>query len=130
MYLQLQESREKFQKKEKVRECLHLFDTQKNKAVNNVIAGVGPKFKHFGTTSALDTEICTVVGSTNMGYKNFYFELIRLLINSEAITKTVIAKGIKRIDKIKDNNRRRKRTKKKYFIIYIDFVVTMTFCII
>ena len=47
-----------------------------------------------------------------MGYKKFYFELIKLLINSEAITNTVIATGIRRIDKIKDNNRKRKRTKK------------------
>ncbi len=108
MYLQLQESREKFQKKEKVRECLHLFDTQKNKAVNNVIAGVGPKFKHFGTTSALDTEICTVVGSTNMGYKNFYSDLLELLAISKAITESAIAKRIKQID-LKNNNCRQKK---------------------
>ena len=112
MYLQLKESLKKFQKKDNVRECLHVFDTQKNEAVNNMIARVAPKFKHFGTTPALDTRICTVVGSTNMGYKKFYFELIKLLINSEAITNTVIATGIRRIDKIKDNNRKRKRTKK------------------
>ena len=112
MYLQLGESLQKFQKKENVRECFHSFDTQKNEAVNNVIARVAPKFKHFGTTPALDTRICTVVGSTNMGYKKFYNDLIKLLVNSEAITDTVIAKGIKRIDLIKNNNCKRKKTKK------------------
>ena len=111
MYKQLLESVKKFQT-ENIKECLHTFDTQKNEAVNNLIARVAPKFKHFGTTPALDTRVSTVAGTTNMGYENYYLQLILLLLNSDSITGSVIESGIKRIDKIKTNNRKRKSTKK------------------
>jgi len=40
MYEQLQDSVAKFQTKQNVQECLHTLDTQKNEAVNNLIAMV------------------------------------------------------------------------------------------
>ena len=109
---QLEESVRKFQTKENVKECLHSFDTQKNEAVNNLIARVAPKFKHFGTTPALDTRVSTVAGTTNMGYKEYYINLLHMLVNSESITGSVIEAGIKRTDRIKQNNRKRKSTNK------------------
>ena len=112
MYEQINESLSKFQTKENVRECLHSFDTQKNESVNNAIARVAPKFKHFGTTPALDTRISTVVGYTNMGYEEYYRTLLCMLVNSDSIKGSLIESGIKRTGKIKDDNKKRKRTKK------------------
>ena len=112
MYEQLQECVRKFQTRENVTECLHSFGTQKNEAVNNLIARVAPKFKHFGTTPALDTRVSTVAGTTNMGYEQYYLSLLHMLVNSESITGSVIEAGIKRTDRIKLNNRKRKSTHK------------------
>ena len=112
MYLQIKECLSKFQTIDNVGECLHSFDTQKNEAINNAIARVVPKFKHFGTTPALDTRISTVMGCTNMGYAEYFLSLICMLVNSESIKGSLIESGIKRTCKIKDNNRKRKSTNK------------------
>ena len=112
MYKQINQSLSKFQTKENVKECLHSFDTQKNESVNNAIARMAPKFKHFGTTPGLDTRISTVVGFTNMGYEEYYLRLLSMLVNPDSIKGSLIELGIKRTGKIKQNNRKRKSTNK------------------
>jgi len=109
LYEQLCQAVEKFQTKRNVKECLHSFDTQMNEAINNIIPRYVPKYKHFGKTTTLDTRIAAVVGSKNMGYQSFYLTLLCMLVHTDVVNDSLIAKGIKRIDTIKTRNAMRKK---------------------
>ena len=79
MYTQLSDAVKVFQTEDNVKECLHNYDTQLNEAMNMAVSRYVPKFKHYGTTMALDTRIRCVIGSHNMGYQGFYLALLRNL---------------------------------------------------
>ena len=57
MYQQLKDAVEPFQTEQQVRETLHNYDTQHNEAMNMAVSRYVPKFKHYGTTMALDTRV-------------------------------------------------------------------------
>ena len=48
MYNQLLDAVRRFQTADAVGECLHQYNTQKNEAINQVVARYCPKFKHLG----------------------------------------------------------------------------------
>ena len=79
MYEQLSDAVKDFQTDNNIKECLHQFDTQQNEALNMAVSKYVPKYKHFGTTMALDTRIRCVVDTHNMGNKGFYFALLKNL---------------------------------------------------
>ena len=107
MYEQLSEAVKVFQTKENMKECLHQFDTQQNEALNMAISKYVPKDKHFGTTMALDTRIRCVIGTHNLGYKYFYFALLKKLgcIDNNSFSKRLILSGITRIDEKRNQNK-------------------------
>lgn len=61
-YNQLTEAVETFTTDENIKEMLHTFDTQQNEALNMTVSRYVPKFKHFGTTMALNTRVRCVIG--------------------------------------------------------------------
>ena len=75
-----------------------------------MIARFVPKFKHFGTTTALDTRIDTVVGICNFGYKKFYTTLINDIRRNQN-AKLFEFIGISRCHIIKENNMKLKKKK-------------------
>ena len=107
MYEQLSEAVKDFQTEENVKECLHQFDTQQNKALNMAVSKYVPKYKHFGTTMALDTRIRCVIGTHNLGYKGFYFALLKNLgcIDNSSLSKRLILSGISRVDETRNQNK-------------------------
>ena len=108
MYEQLSEAVKIFQTEENVKECLHQFDTQQNEALNMAVSKYVPKYKHFGTTMALDTRIRCVIGTHNLGYKGFYFALLKnlgCLDNNSFSKKRLILSGIARIDETRNQNK-------------------------
>ena len=112
-YLQLNKAVERFQMEENIKDCLHKFDTQLNEALNMAVSRYVPKFKHFGTTMALDSRVRCVIGAHNMGYDNYYLTLLTNLGCIEEIDRENrhISLGITRINETKLNNKRMKRMK-------------------
>ena len=60
-YHQLTEAVRTFTTDEIIKETLHDFDTQQNEALNMAVSRYVPKFKHYGTTCALDTRVRCVI---------------------------------------------------------------------
>ena len=79
MYQQIASAVERFQDDEHVKECLHLNDTNINESLNMSVSRLVPKFKHFGTTMALDSRVRLVLGVHNLGYAEFYLTLLHNL---------------------------------------------------
>ena len=109
MYEQLLAAVSRFQTKENVAECLHRYNTQKNEALNQMVARFVPKNKHFGTTPALDTRLACCVAITNMGYELFYSTLLDEVLEA-FVTKPFVYEGLKKIQrkKLLDSNRQKK----------------------
>ena len=53
---------------ERLIESLHLFDTQLNEALNNIVARYAPKNRTYRTTMSLSNRIAIVIGIHNMGH--------------------------------------------------------------
>ena len=89
----------KFNDIETLTETMHPDDTQKCESINNMIARLAPKFKHFGASFTLRTRIALAIGTVNAGYEPFYLELINRLVNLGVDKRSVIHTGIQQIDK-------------------------------
>ena len=70
---------------------------------NQMIARFIPKFKHFGTTTALDTRIATVVGICNYGNKISYTKLINDIRTNQ--NEVFALSRISRCHKVKENKK-------------------------
>ena len=104
MYEQLCSAVARFQTKKNILECLHKYDTQQNESLNMSVSRYVPKFKHFGTTMALDTRVRCVIGVRNLGYANFYNTLLfNLGCLAVSDGERLISQGISIIDKTKLN---------------------------
>ena len=112
MYSQLCKAVAQFQTDENIIECLHKNDTQYNEALNTSVARYVPKFKHFGTTMALDTRVRCVIGTHNMGYSNYYLTMLTNLgcLDENDDENRHISSGISKIDGAKASNRKMQRT--------------------
>ena len=109
MYLQLLDAVKRFQSKEAITECLHPYNTQKNEAINNVVARYCPKFKHLGITPVLSLRLAIVMAVINEGYEQFYRALINELIEPKH-TNSFVCNGINKIHIRKEQNQARKKT--------------------
>ena len=63
-----------FQTDKVLKESLHMFDTQKNESMNNVIAYVAPKNKTTAHIMNLNNRISCVVGMSTFGFKTYQFD--------------------------------------------------------
>ena len=108
MYGQLKDILNKFNDIETLTESMHPYDTQKCESINNMIARLAPKFKHFGASFTLRTRIALAIGTVNAGYEPFYLELINRLVNLGVDKRSVIHTGIQQIDKKRRENYDRK----------------------
>ena len=111
MYQQLNDAIEVFKSEENVKETLHDYSTQQNEALNMAVSRYVPKFKHFGTTTSLDTRIRCVIGTQNMSYRTFYSTLLKNLgcLDSNDLSARPILSGISRIDEAKIVNKKYKQ---------------------
>ena len=98
----------KFSTMDTLKESIHSYDTQKCEALNQCIARVVPKFKHFGATLTLQTRIHLVVGIANEGYSKFYGTILPQLVNLKMHNNHIVNKGIQQIEKLRTKNRHRK----------------------
>ena len=107
-YQQLGKVVSKFSTYEKLCESIHDGHTQKNEGLNNAIARVAPKFKHFGATMTLATRINLVVAITNLGYKEFFLNFLPMIGVALPTSHTEVSAGIERFDRNKKQNYVRK----------------------
>ena len=141
-YKQMNNAIEVFKEEENIKETLHNYDTQQNEALNMAISRYVPKFKHFGTTMALDTRIRCVIAQHNMTYRGFYLTLLANLgcLDDTGLALRPISIGISRINDARvankiykqqpKNKRRRKhgllaKTKQQIFEERVDRAAKM-----
>ena len=64
----------------RLKESLHLYDTQKNEDMNNSIAKYAPKTKRYGMTISLTNRVMIAIGVSNLGaeayWKRVYLRLV------------------------------------------------------
>ena len=68
-----------FQKDNFLKESLHMFDTQKNESMNNVITYVAPKNKTMAHIMSLNIRISCVVGISIFRLKTYWKQVLDLL---------------------------------------------------
>ena len=105
---QLKNVFDKFSSFDKLCESIHDGSTQKNEGLNNAIARVAPKFKHYGATMTLKTRIFLVAAIANIGYKEFYLNFLPMLGIAVNDDSNDFMTGITRFDINKKNNYVRK----------------------
>ena len=111
MYSQIQKVVQNFSAIDTLKESMHSYSTQKNEALNQSIARVAPKFKHFGATLTLNTRISLVIAITNEGYATFYLQLLPQLVNLTIDNNRIVQSGIQQIEKMRQKNLNRKASK-------------------
>ena len=74
---------------ERLLECLHIFDTQLNEALHNVVlAKYTPKHRSYATTMSLHNRISIVIGVHNLGHRNYWtkvFHRLKLEMNGDLV---------------------------------------------
>lgn len=75
-YKDLKTALSPFMTKEVLLESVHSMNTQKNESLNNSIARLCPKSKHFASTATLLTRVQIVVSFANLGPEVFYKMLL------------------------------------------------------
>lgn len=104
-YLSMKECMQDFMKEEVFLESVHTMSNPKNEAMNNSIARLCPKSKHFWGTATLLTRVYVAVAYCNMGVESFYQKLFSVLNGTESPICFVNRMG----NKIKrDRNRQKK----------------------
>ena len=101
---------------------MHSANTQKNEALNNVIARLCPKKKHLCESLTLLTRVCIAVAYTNIGCEEFYKKVLKCIGVSnvnEDIFSNILLRSLQRFDQIRTTNLERKKTatykaKRKY----------------
>ena len=68
-----------FQTEKVLKESLHMFDTQKNESMNNVIACVAQKNKTMAHIMSLNDSISCVVGISIFGFKTYWKRVLALI---------------------------------------------------
>ena len=108
MYSQIEKVVQNFNGMDTLKESIHSYSTQKNEALNQCIARVAPKFKHFGATLTLQTRIFLVIAIANEGYSTFYGKLLPQLVNLNVHNQHIVHNGIQKIEKVRQKNMNRK----------------------
>ena len=122
MYKQLKELFDHFTSEEIIQDSVHSANTQKNEALNNVIAHLCPKNKHLCESLTLLTRVCIAVAYTNIGFEEFYKKVLKCIGVSnvnEDIFSNILLRSLQRFDQIRTTNLERKKTatykaKRKY----------------
>ena len=68
-----------FQTDKVLKESLHIFDTQKNESMNNVIAYIAPKNKTMEHSMSPNNRISCVVGISILGFKTYWKQVFNLM---------------------------------------------------
>ena len=114
MYKQLKEIMKKFTSEKVIRESLHWNSTQKNEAMNQVIAQLCPKFKHLSESLTLLTRVCVAILYTNIGMTNFYTQVLNKLginVDIEDQTSQLLYRFLHQLDQIRTERGEQKRTR-------------------
>ena len=64
----------------RLKESLHLYDTQKNEAMNNSIAKYTPKTKTYGMTISLTNRVMIAIGVSNLGAGSYWKRVYSRLV--------------------------------------------------
>ena len=111
MYNQLKEIMEKFTSEQVIRESLHWNSTQKNEAMNQVIARLCPKHKHLSESLTLLTRVCVAISYTNVGMTNFYTQVLNKLginVDVDNPTTQLLYKTLHRLDQMRTERGKKK----------------------
>ena len=76
VYDQIKKAYSPYVTDERLEECYHEYDTQKNEAMNTAVARVAPKNRTYCRSKSLMARICLVVGEQNMGHEEFWKRLL------------------------------------------------------
>ena len=122
MYIQLKELFDQFTCEDVIKDSVHSANTQKNEALNNVIARLCPKNKHLCGSLTLLTRICIAVTYTNIGFEEFYKKVLECIGISNAkgdIFSNILLRLLRKFDQNRTTNLERKKTatykaKRKY----------------
>ena len=112
MYKQLKEIMVRFTSEEVIRESLHWHSTQKNEAMNQVIARLCPKNKHLSESLTLLTRVCVAISYTNVGMKNFYTKVLNELGISMDVDNPMLqllCKTLNRLDQMRTERMKKKQ---------------------
>ena len=113
MYKQLKEIKVRFTSEEVIHESLHWHSTQKNEAMNQVIAGLCPKNKNLSESLTLLTRVCVAILYTNVGMNNFYTKVLNKLgisMDFDNPMSQLLCKTLNRLDQMR-TERMKKRTR-------------------
>ena len=86
LFTQMKTIFSRFKKKKAVKQCLHLWCTQKNEGLNTSVAKYAPKGKTYCSSVSLSNRISIVIGVQNSGYNRFWnrmFEVLSLSTGSD-----------------------------------------------
>ena len=110
IYDQLKSVFDKFTAPEVIRESIHLLNTQKNEAFNNVAACLSPKKKYLAESVSLISRLLIAVSYVNDGFTNFYSKVFDWIgvddINTHA--GYIPRKFLARLDYQRENDAQRK----------------------
>ena len=70
---------ERFKTDEALEQCLHMWCTQLNEAMNTCVAKYAPKGKTYCSSLSLSNRICIAIGVQNLGFFEFWDRIFDLL---------------------------------------------------
>ena len=64
---------------DRLKEVVHSYDTNPNEAMNNLIAWIAPKNKHYSGSVPLQARVCVATCVQSMGFDSFFRQLLKRL---------------------------------------------------
>ena len=111
MYEQLKEIMVRFTSEEVICESLHWMSSQKNEAMNQVIARLCPKNKHLSESLTLLTHVCVAISCTNVGMNNSYRKVLNKLgisMDVDNPMSQLLCKTLNRLDQMRTERMKKK----------------------
>ena len=102
LYLQMKQIYKKLTTDDRLRECMHPYDSQINEAMNTSVAKYARKGRTYCTTMSLTNRVMLAMGVHNLGYYGFW----KLVLESLSIE---ISPSLKNHLQQKDRKKERKR---------------------
>ena len=80
LYNQIKKAYLPYTTEARLKESLHLYDTQKNEAMNNSIAKYATKTKTYGMTISLTNRVMIAIGVSNLGAEAYWKQVYSMLV--------------------------------------------------
>ena len=80
LYNQIKKAYLPYTTEARLKESLHLYDTQKNEAMNNSISKYATKTKTYGMTISLTNRVMIAIGVSNLGAEAYWKQVYSMLV--------------------------------------------------